>query len=527
MSALRVVRGAFVALSVVMVPLPAWCADGPLRFPGPGEGYLITKPQPDSSQAAPSGYEGRTDTSTLLAVGNTPATTGKTFRGRFTLGNEIKICPQGDGTTEGKGVFSVSLDYTDKQATGTSSLHIEMKADGKYTGQVGDDAWIINPVKADIDYTYVVTGSIRDSSGALVTPAGSNIAQHITIPIIVPREMAVPGLGAFSGGDPAQARYAEAAGAGQSLAYWAGVYYSVAQLKWRDRGRCVNAILNPPSHTVRLVPGGKTTVDAEIKTKGGESVKARFFNARVSSSLKSVAVNDGSVTPAAGSSDVGAPLKFTFTAPTQKVDFTAFNVSATSRAGIAEANWVAGLGTDWNGQISFTITNSGDQGGDELQSWSASSATRVTVDVKDGKGTATGFTEVHDTGRQRQRALRGGAITLINTQSHTVDGSFEDSSPATVDVVIVNPATGTYGIRVNYAFKEGKAHRQSCIRTECGEKDEPMVIGPSLPGISGTMDTPNRLSGSKTETRTGTGSRGTGTVKTDLTWTLAREGTTQ
>ena len=94
------------------------------------------------------------------------------------LANKIKICPAADGTSEGTGVFSLTLDYTDEQPSGINRLHIEMKTDGTYKGEVGDDAWLINPVKADIDYTYTVSGSFRDPSGAIATPA-SNSAQRI------------------------------------------------------------------------------------------------------------------------------------------------------------------------------------------------------------------------------------------------------------------------------------------------------------------------------------------------------------
>jgi tetratricopeptide (TPR) repeat protein len=71
----------------VVFPLRAWCADPPIRIPGPGEGYEIART--DSSRPAPSGYEGRTDIATLTAVGNTPATKGKRIVARFTLGNQI------------------------------------------------------------------------------------------------------------------------------------------------------------------------------------------------------------------------------------------------------------------------------------------------------------------------------------------------------------------------------------------------------------------------------------------------------
>jgi hypothetical protein len=517
---IRLATRAIVALGFLMVPVAAWCADPPVRIPKPGEGYQIT--QTDTSRAAPSGYEGRTDTSTLTAVGNTPATKGKRIVARFTLSNQIKTCPAADGRAEGEGLLSMTIDSTDAQPSGTNTLHIEMRAVGRYTGQVGDDAWLADAVKGEIDYSYTLSGTMRDASGAIATPAGSNVTQHITIPFGVSRSMEMPTIGAPTGGDPTQGRYAEAYGSGAALVYWAGVYYAVAQVKWRQDNTCVRLAFNPPSYSVRLVPGGKTTVDAEVKTKAGESVKANFAGARARS-------NVGSVSPAGGPSDAGAPMKFLFTAPTQRVARAGFAVNATSRAGIASVSdndWYAGLGTDWSGRISLTITNSGDAGENELQTWSNSSVTRITVDLRDGKGTATGFTEVHYMQRQRQKALRGGAITLINNGSQSVDGSHEDSSPATVEVLSATP--GTYSIQVEYAFmRDGRSRAQTCGRTDCQASDQQLSIGATLPSMTGRLDDPNHVRGTKTDVKTGTGYQGTGTQTTTVTWDLARQGTTQ
>lgn len=94
-------------------------------------------------------------------------------------------------------MFSLSLDYTDQQSSGTTRLRIEMKTDATYKGEVGEDAWLINPVKADIDFTYNVSGSIRDPSGAIATPAGSNSAQRVNIDFTVGRGLSAPDIGAF------------------------------------------------------------------------------------------------------------------------------------------------------------------------------------------------------------------------------------------------------------------------------------------------------------------------------------------
>jgi len=87
------------------------------------------------------------------AVGKTPETKGRRIVSTFTLGNQIRTCPHADGTAEGEGVFSVSIDYTDEQANGTSKIHIEMDTKGKYKGQVGDNALLQGPVKGEFDYT--------------------------------------------------------------------------------------------------------------------------------------------------------------------------------------------------------------------------------------------------------------------------------------------------------------------------------------------------------------------------------------
>jgi hypothetical protein len=206
---------AVVALGLAVFQRGVVAADGPVSIPKEGEGYQITKT--DSSKKAPSGYEGRTDTSTQTAVGNTPATMGKRVVSHFTLSNQIKTCPSADGAAEGDGVFSLTVDSTDAQASGTSTVHIEMRAQAKYKGQVSDDAYLDGPVKAEIDYTYTQSGSFRGANGAIATPAGSNVAQHVTIQFAVTKDVGAPDIGAFAGGDPTQGHYSEAFSAGTAL----------------------------------------------------------------------------------------------------------------------------------------------------------------------------------------------------------------------------------------------------------------------------------------------------------------------
>src|SRR5436305_6367744 len=146
-----VIKFAALILCCFAYSLPAW---GQIHVPGPGEGYQVS-PSNDSHQDAPSGYEGRTDSASQTAVGNTPATTGKTIKSHFTFANQVKTCPAADGKIEGTGLFSISIDYSDAQG---NTQHIEVRANAKYKCQVADNALVEGPVNADIDYSYASSG---------------------------------------------------------------------------------------------------------------------------------------------------------------------------------------------------------------------------------------------------------------------------------------------------------------------------------------------------------------------------------
>jgi hypothetical protein len=452
-------------------------------------------------------------------VGNTPATAGKRYVSHFTLGNTVKTCPQADGTVEGEGEFSIGLDYTDAQTSGTSTLHIDMRAIARYRGKVGDNAMLDGPVNADIDYSYRQSGSMRGPTGAIATSPPSDVAQHITIPFTVAPGMVAPSIGAFAGGDPTQGRYAQAVGAGTALVYWAGIYYSVAETKWLQEGTCVQVVFDPPSNSRQPVPGSEVKVNGEIKTKGGEVVKGNFDNARVRSGA-------GSLT-GGGPTDLGRPAKFTYTAPAQRVGNAGFVAHAISRAGVAEGEWNARLGTGWSGEIFVSQVNDGGAGNTELQDWSDFESTRIRIDVKDGVGTASGYHESKHTGVNRRKALRGGSIVLLFDNSASSVGTVEGSSRATADVTF-NKTSGRYSVGVNYEpFTAGTQHRSSCARERCTESDAPLYIEGILQAMGGDIDDPNHVHGTRTTVTPSVGRSGHGTATYTLVWDLARQGTTQ
>lgn len=479
-----------------------------MSFPGPGDGYQITRK--DSSQAAPSGYEGRTDTSTQTAVGNTPATAGKRYVATFTLGNEIKTCPQADGTAEGDGVFSVTMDYTNAQANSTTTTHVKMLAKAKYKGQVGDDAYIKNPVMADIDYTYDQTGSIRDSGGAIATPAGSHAAQHVTIQINVGNDFGAPSFGAFAGGDPAQAHISDAFGAGTALAYWAGVYYSIAQTKWRS-GECAQIVFTPPSNTLNLTPGKNITVSADVKSKDGQSSQGNF---KESHSF------GGTVSPETGA----APMKFTYTAPVVAVKNAGFETAATSRAGAAIGVWESGVQGGWSGRINFELTNEAPEIHEQFRDYSGHGMYQTTLTFKNGMGAYISHAQVKAKLELRQNALRGGARTIIKSDSDDIDGSADDNSQAKVEVTI-NKNAGTYRIDIVWG---GKAvgqpiHRVSCHRETCTTHDgNPLWVGQErVTAIDGKLSDLTHLQGSTTEQSNGSRDYITGQQTHTITWDVS------
>jgi hypothetical protein len=509
-----------VALGWALYPIRVSAADGPVHIPGPGEGYEITKT--DSSQKAPAGFEGRTDTSTQTAVGNTPATMGKRVVSHFTMSNQVKTCPAADGTAEGEGTFSITVDYTDAQASGTSTTHIDTRAKAKYKGQVNDDAYLNDLVKAEIDYTYTQSGTVRGANGALATPAGSNVTQHITVQFAVGRALSAPDVNAFAGGDPTQGHVSEAFAVGTALSYWAGVYYSIAQLKWRT-GECVKISFNPPSNTVRPALGTQAMVKAEVKTKRGERVPAKFLDAH--------AFQGGSVNPSGGRSTEATPLTFTYTAPNTKSSNpnvkAAFEVGATSRAGISLETWETNLGTGWSGQISCVRESKGGYS-NEQQSASGYEVTRLTIDVKDGVGTINGYSEINSTGTNLRPIARQGYA--FDNSSSTV-GYAEGTGRVTVEVSF-NKNTGTYSIRPAYPpFPPGKQHYESCDhQSGCRQQDQAFYVQDCLPpggGPSGQTTDPNQVHGSISDVKVLPSGNHSTTQTWTVNWDLARQGTSQ
>ena len=281
---------------------------------------------------------------------------------------------------------------------------------------------------------------------------------------------------------------------------------------------CVQTEFSPPSNTLKLVLGGETKVKTEIKTYAGERVKARY----------PVIKGYDSVEYTETYSDVGTPLQVTYTAPSKKpsdpTTTLGFKVEATSRAGVTEGMWKVGLGTGWSGLIVYEEIITGDQGGNDLQVWNNSSSTRVTMQIQEGRWQALGFSEMQGMQRTKQPKFPSGFITASSNDDY---GTVMDSSDVKLDVYL-DKVRGTYTIQAQYAFKkEGKRYSHSCSRDNCRSDEFAFGIAPIPLGMTGKLDDPNHLHGSQSEVGTGVGYVHNGTRTRNLTWDLARQGTSQ
>lgn len=181
---------------------------------------------------------------------------------------------------------------------------------------------------------------------------------------------------------------------------------------------------------------------------------------------------------------------------------------------------------NWRGHIDCTNTHSGDQGQNDLQTWSFSEDLRVSYDIRSGGGIAYGSAGLKSLAINKQKALRGGAIILIDDTSDTTEGNARDNAPATLQVDI-NEAQQTYWIKVGATFPmwPSRTHWASCIKDKCTSQDLPFGIGPCPSSlIAGKLDDPNHLHGSQSDVKTGLGRGRNGTQTYSVTWDLERTG---
>ena len=511
-------RAAGFALAALCTALPLRGA-AQIEIPTAADGYTVT--QTSSSVDAPAGYMGRTDKATQSVVGREPNVVGRQYINRFTMANEIRICPLADGTAEGDGEFTVSTDYTRAQAGKTNSWQMAMSAKAQYKGKVGEDGFLYGPVTADIDFTYAVKGGV----GARIdptNPAPIFEAQHITIKFDVAKKMFdAPTITAFAGGDPTQGHLETANKVGLALTYWGGVFYSFAETQWMTPNKCVQVAFDPPSNSRQPVPGSTVKVNAFIQTKGGEGVRGKFPEVNPHNP------NSESVTITSSAADPASPAIFTYTAPNKTIKNAGFRVSATSRGGAAQADWDTGIGTNWSGEITVSKVSPGDDRNSDLQTAYHHEAARITINVKDGVGTADGFSEVHGFQENRQYVASNGTKHLEFSDGGTDEATVEGQAKATAGVMF-DEATGHYTVTTTVApFPVGTRHTTSCIRDKCTSRDDPYSVPAILTLVGGKVVDPNHVSGSMNLGAPLMPGFSAAKGSYVVTWDLSRQGTTK
>ena len=234
-------------------------------------------------------------------------------------------------------------------------------------------------------------------------------------------------------------------------------------------------------------------------------------------------VDKGSVDPGGGSSKNGSPLQLTYKAPDKKVTDPGFHLKATSRAGVAEGEWKADMGSGWSGQITCTrdVTDGGQS---ELLDWHSHDSLKVTYHVRDDIATATGQAEVKSMANRKQKALQGGAITIITQKRESSSGSANGTSPASVNISL-NKAKGTYSIGASIdSIIAGNVHGSICGKDgKCQQSDQPLYVDSCVEDMRGSLSDLNQLHGTMSDKKPA-GHYGKGTKTLTVTWDLSRKG---
>jgi len=520
---------ALAALCAVALPLRAGAQ---IEWPKESDGYDIKKTA-DVDKPAPAGYEGKITSNTHVATGNTPATAGKTYTLTVIMNTQVPDCPQADGTENGEGELSFIWDFKNQGAGGPGTSHDEVRTKAKFKGKVDDDSKLINPVTADFDYSASTSGSSGGHGAPIATAAPTYVAQHLSLPVTVGG--VIPELGTITGGDYLAGHYADAMGYANALAFMGGAFLGSAQTHWSIPDSCVHVVFDPPSFSRQPVPGSNVKVNGYIKTKAGEGVRGKFTGVEIIAGNGSVLAKQGTdetVSVTASNTDPGSPAIFIYTAPSKKLSHMGFGAGASSRGGNALGLWETGLGTNWSGQITVSKISPGVDKSSDLIVSHHFEATQITINVKNGEGTADGFSEIHGHDENKHYVADGGGKSHIEVLGTGTDEAMAQGQVKATAGVLLDTLTHHYTITLNLAapFPAGKRSITSCTRGNCTTRDDQFSVGAILPLMGGKLDDLNHVSGSmdlggapKVLGFTQGPSTGSYTVR----WDLARTGTTK
>jgi hypothetical protein len=149
---------------------------------------------------------------------------------------------------------------------------------------------------------------------------------------------------------------------------------------------------------------------------------------------------------------------------------------------------------------------------------------RVTYNVRDDVATATGQAEVNSMATRKQKALRGGAITIITESRESSSGSANGTSPASVNISL-NKAKGTYSIGASIdSTIAGNVHGSICGKDgKCQQSDSPLYVDSCVEDMRGSLSDLNSLHGTMSDKKPA-GYQGKGSKTLTVTWDLSRKG---
>jgi hypothetical protein len=173
----------------------------------------------------------------------------------------------------------------------------------------------------------------------------------------------------------------------------------------------------------------------------------------------------------------------------------------------------------WSGQINYTYQVKGQAVESVSQSYSYDEMVQVMIHLERGMGTATSHAQQKGFAKNRQGALRNGAIINIETDSKTFEASAGGDATASVEVA-VDPDGINYEIHPSWMPAAGKGLTTLCDHGKCQDSKYDYYANVQPLAISGKVTNDGRLSGTLNDEIRGGNSHNdiiTRTVTWDLT----------
>lgn len=248
----------------------------------------------------------------------------------MTLGGIVRKCPSAAGKVPGKDFeYTLISDQVVTDGGETRRARHVKRVTASFEGQVKDDA--------TLDYIEIVAAEyISERTGSPPERRPGPVGQRMR-----PGQYGEPDWDALERSVRVTGELAIA-----GVMWSAGVAFRDAQLEWMKRNKCVEFKFDPPTRTVMLGPGESAPVGTQLQAKiDSASVPMGKYQARALQGI-------GRVTPTEGNTPEESPSKFTYTASATPKRGHGFGVSALSRAGYGDAQWLIEEQASFEGSFS-------------------------------------------------------------------------------------------------------------------------------------------------------------------------------